>query len=159
LPQYTTVSEEEPASDATLGSSEEQDAEDFEEATPRPPYAERPVPLHERLQQQSESMTIPPSMMRSGSMATVRIQRRVRLAEKLKQVFDLDGIEEVWAGMSPLFMLRHIFTLAQKCLVGFCAPSVSILSPDASPAKYTLSAPRVYVSNKLVPLFLRAYAR
>jgi hypothetical protein len=48
-------------------------------------------------------MTIPPSMMRSGSMATVRIQRRVRLAEKLKQVFDLDGIEEVWAGMSRLF--------------------------------------------------------
>ncbi|KAJ6574687.1 glycosyltransferase family 1 protein [Mycena capillaripes] len=105
LPQYTPVSEEEPASDATIGSSEEQDAEDFEEATPRPPYAERPVPLYERLQQQSDSVTIPPSMMRSGSMATVRIQRRVRLAEKLKQVFDLDGIEEVWAEM-PCWLLR-----------------------------------------------------
>ncbi|KAJ6604204.1 glycosyltransferase family 1 protein [Mycena vulgaris] len=107
LPQYPTVSEEDPASDATLGSSEEQDAEDFEEATPRPPYSERPVPLHERLQQQSDSMTIPPAMMRSGSMATVRIQRRVRLAEKLKQVFDLEGIEEVWAEM-PCWLLRSV---------------------------------------------------
>ncbi|KAJ7139710.1 hypothetical protein C8R44DRAFT_310723 [Mycena epipterygia] len=107
LPQYASVSEEEPGSDATLGSSEEQDAEDFEETTPRPTYAERPIPLHERLQQQSDSITIPPSMMRSGSMATVRIQRRVRLAEKLKQVFDLDGIEEVWAEM-PCWLLRSV---------------------------------------------------
>ncbi|KAJ7124733.1 glycosyltransferase family 1 protein [Mycena crocata] len=107
LPQYTPVSEEEPGSDATLGSSEEQEAEeDFEvqEATPRPPYADRPIPLHERLH---DSTTIPPSMMRSGSMATVRVQRRVRLAEKLKQVFDLDAIEEVWAEM-PCWLLRSV---------------------------------------------------
>ncbi|KAJ7693646.1 hypothetical protein B0H17DRAFT_1278469 [Mycena rosella] len=106
-PPQKGIAPEEPASDATLGSSEEQDAEDFEEATPRPPYAERPMPLHERLQQQSDSVTIPPSMMRSGSMATVRIQRRVRLAEKLKQIFDLDGIEEVWAEM-PCWLLRSV---------------------------------------------------
>ncbi|KAJ7275436.1 glycosyltransferase family 1 protein [Mycena haematopus] len=108
--QYTVVTEEEPASDTTLGSEEEPDAEeDFEEAlaTPRPPYAERPMPLHERFQQQTENAKIPPSMMRSGSMATVRIQRRVRLAEKLKQVFDLDGIEEVWAEM-PCWLLRSV---------------------------------------------------
>lgn len=110
LPQhYTAVSEEEPASDATLGSSEDQDAEeDFEESTPRPPYAEHPMPLRERLQQKGDN-AIPPSMMRSGSMATVRLQRRVRLAEKLKQVFDLDGIEEVWAGMSYLFLRISVF--------------------------------------------------
>lgn len=36
---------------------------------------------------------------RAGSMATVRLQRRAGLAAKLKDVFDLDGIEEVWAGM------------------------------------------------------------
>lgn len=101
LPPYTSVSEEEVTSDTTLGSEEEHDGEDFEDSTPRPPYAERPMPLHERLQQTDG--TIPPSMMRSGSMATVRIQRRVRLAEKLKQVFDLDGIEEVWAGMWRIF--------------------------------------------------------
>ncbi|KAJ7770865.1 glycosyltransferase family 1 protein [Mycena maculata] len=106
LPQYTPVNEEEPGSDATLGSSDDHDGEDFEDATPRPPYAERPMPLHERLQQ-NEGMSIPPSMMRSGSMATVRLQRRVRLAEKLKQVFDLDGIEEVWAEM-PCWLLRSV---------------------------------------------------
>ncbi|KAJ7356944.1 glycosyltransferase family 1 protein [Mycena albidolilacea] len=104
--QHMAVSEEE---DATQGSSEEQDAEDFEEpeATPRPPYAERPTPLHERLQQQTDIVKLPPSMMRSGSMATVRVQRRVRLAEKLKQVFDLDGIDEVWAEM-PCWLLRSV---------------------------------------------------
>ncbi|KAK7064572.1 sterol 3-beta-glucosyltransferase [Favolaschia claudopus] len=106
--QYTTVAEEEPSSDATLESSEEQEeVEDFEEpdATPRPPYADRPMPLHERLQHNEK--TIPPSMMRSGSMATVKIQRRVRLAEKLKQVFELEGIEEVWAEM-PCWLLRSV---------------------------------------------------
>lgn len=37
---------------------------------------------------------------RAGSMATVRLHRRARLAEKLKEVYDLDGIREVWAGVS-----------------------------------------------------------
>jgi hypothetical protein len=82
-----------------LGSSDENEAEDFEE-TPRAAYAESPTALHERAQLKNDNMTIPPSMMRSGSMATVRIQRRVRLAEKLKEVFDLEAIEEVWAGLS-----------------------------------------------------------
>jgi sterol 3beta-glucosyltransferase len=35
---------------------------------------------------------------RSGSMATVKLQRRARLAEKLKDVFDVQGIQEVIAG-------------------------------------------------------------
>ncbi|KAJ7630514.1 glycosyltransferase family 1 protein [Roridomyces roridus] len=105
LPQYA-VSEEEPASDVTMGSEEDHD-EDFEEATPRPAYAERPVPLSERLQHHKDGMALPPSMMRAGSMATVKLQRRVRLAEKLKQVFDLDGIEEVWAEM-PCWLLRSV---------------------------------------------------
>lgn len=35
---------------------------------------------------------------RSGSMATVKIQRRARLAEKLRQIFEVDGIQEVVAG-------------------------------------------------------------
>ncbi|KAJ6626839.1 hypothetical protein B0H10DRAFT_1996784 [Mycena sp. CBHHK59/15] len=109
LPQYSPVNEEEAESEATLGSSEENEAEDFEESTPRPQYAERPNPLHERLQQQSDSMTIPPSVMRSGSMATVRIQRRVRLAEKLKEVFELDGIEEVWAVLQGYMYLTNSY--------------------------------------------------
>lgn len=35
---------------------------------------------------------------RSGSMATVKLQRRARLAEKLRQIFEVDGIQEVVAG-------------------------------------------------------------
>ena len=35
---------------------------------------------------------------RSGSMATVKLQRRARLAEKLREVFDVPGIQEVIAG-------------------------------------------------------------
>lgn len=35
---------------------------------------------------------------RSGSMGTVKLQRRARLAEKLREVFDVQGIEEVVAG-------------------------------------------------------------
>ncbi|KAJ7071464.1 glycosyltransferase family 1 protein [Mycena amicta] len=93
---------------STPESSGEQDPEDFEESTPRPPYSEQPRPLHERRQHQNESgTTISPAMMRSGSMATVRLQRRVRLAEKLKQVFELDGIEQVWAEM-PCWLLRSV---------------------------------------------------
>jgi sterol 3beta-glucosyltransferase len=37
---------------------------------------------------------------RSGSMATIRLHRRTRLAEKLKEVYDLEDVREVWAGMS-----------------------------------------------------------
>ena len=36
--------------------------------------------------------------VRSGSMATVKLQRRARLAEKLRDIFELTGIEEVIAG-------------------------------------------------------------
>lgn len=38
---------------------------------------------------------------RSGSMATVKVQRRARLAEKLRDIFELPGISEVIAGKSP----------------------------------------------------------
>lgn len=37
---------------------------------------------------------------RSGSMGTVKLQRRAKLAEKLREVFNVQGIEEVVAGTS-----------------------------------------------------------
>lgn len=39
---------------------------------------------------------------RSGSIGTVKLQRRARLAEKLRDVFDLTGIQEVIAGIFAL---------------------------------------------------------
>jgi sterol 3beta-glucosyltransferase len=35
---------------------------------------------------------------RSGSMATIKLHRRTQLAEKLKEIYDLEDIREVWAG-------------------------------------------------------------
>ncbi|TCD70641.1 Sterol 3-beta-glucosyltransferase [Steccherinum ochraceum] len=72
--------------------------------------------LHQSSEGQSTSMTLPPLPeldpperssikpvpARSGSMATVKIQRRARLAEKLRDIFELKGISET-----------------KKCLVGF----------------------------------------
>jgi len=98
---YTPVEEE--GSD-TLLSEDEAEAEDFEE-TPRPPsprpahihhaHSEMPTQSNERHITSSLSRIIP---SRVGSMTTVRFQRRAGLAEKLREVFELDGIEEVRAG-------------------------------------------------------------
>ncbi|KAH8100480.1 hypothetical protein BXZ70DRAFT_937353 [Cristinia sonorae] len=48
-----------------------------------------------------------PAPTRSGSMATVKVQRRARLAEKLRDIFELRGISEVIAEM-PCWLLRSI---------------------------------------------------
>jgi len=80
----------------------EEPEEDFEQATPRPPDAAKLAHgqrFISTIEQTGEtSVQLRPSIARSGTMATVRIQRRARLAEKLKEVFDLDGIQEVLAG-------------------------------------------------------------
>ncbi|KDQ54854.1 glycosyltransferase family 1 protein [Jaapia argillacea MUCL 33604] len=86
---------------------------DFEVATPR-------IPDHTRTTSNPEGRNTIPSrsihgrmgshstvMTRTGSMATVRLQRRARLADKLREVFDLDGIEEVISEM-PCWLLRSV---------------------------------------------------
>ena len=46
----------------------------------------------------SRDVPMKPHSTRSGSMATVKLQRRARLAEKLREIFEISGIEEVIAG-------------------------------------------------------------
>ncbi|KAF8592020.1 glycosyltransferase family 1 protein [Ramaria rubella] len=46
-------------------------------------------------------------MLRAGSMATVRVQRRAKLAFKLQEVFELDDIKEVVAEL-PCWLLRSV---------------------------------------------------
>jgi hypothetical protein len=97
--------------EGSLSSDEELEAEDFER-TPRPSD-----PIPEYVQELTSSPVGTPGesnvlprrtvMTRSGSMATVRLQRRARLAEKLKDVFELKDIDEVWAEM-PCWLLRSI---------------------------------------------------
>lgn len=41
-------------------------------------------------------------MRRSTSLATIKVQKRARLAEKLKEVFEVNEVEEVIAGTSSL---------------------------------------------------------
>ncbi|RDB29507.1 Sterol 3-beta-glucosyltransferase [Hypsizygus marmoreus] len=116
---YYPVAEADPSSDTLdiLESDSEPEAEDFEE-TPRPPDAHPPQLHHRALSEaigqfgtRQDGTTVHsisrlrPS--RAGSMATVRLQRRAGLAEKLKEVFELDAIEEVWAEM-PCWLLRSI---------------------------------------------------
>lgn len=47
-------------------------------------------------------------------MATVRLQRRARLAEKLRDIFELDGIEEVWAGSSLCCLICSLCAHAHR---------------------------------------------
>lgn len=89
----------------------DEEGQDFER-TPRP---SGPVP--EYVQELTSSPVESPgsydvlsrrtAMTRSGSMATVRLQRRAKLAEKLKDVFELKDIDEVWAEM-PCWLLRSV---------------------------------------------------
>lgn len=95
-----------------MASQEEIEAEDFER-TPRPVAATteyvREVASNSSMAPAVNTSIIPRRMMmsRTGSMATVRLQRRARLAEKLKDVFELKDIDEVWAEM-PCWLLRSV---------------------------------------------------
>ncbi|KAG6844274.1 hypothetical protein H0H87_008223 [Tephrocybe sp. NHM501043] len=98
---YGPVDEEtEPES---MSSEEEQEAEDFEES-PRLPYPTFPLTQSESIirsekQEGRHGSLAQPRIRpsRAGSMATIRLQRRAGLAEKLKEVFELEAIEEVRA--------------------------------------------------------------
>ncbi|KAG1826254.1 uncharacterized protein BJ212DRAFT_335509 [Suillus subaureus] len=95
--------------DVTCLSEEDADAEDFEAATPRPadvPKPEHAIPelptafrpgVHMRRRASSHA----------GSITTVKVDRRTRLAEKLKEIFELNAIDEVLAEM-PCWLLRSV---------------------------------------------------
>lgn len=57
----------------------------------------------------TSELSIKPHPARSGSMGTVKLQRRAKLAEKLREVFNVQGIEEVIAGT-----LRYMSALLQS---------------------------------------------
>lgn len=94
--------------DEDLNVSDDEDGEDFE-TTPidnrhfHGPTIENEAAAAVAKQTSSEKMDhlahLRRSMTRSASLATVRIKRRARLAEKLKEVFSLNDINEVIAGM------------------------------------------------------------
>jgi sterol 3beta-glucosyltransferase len=85
-------------------SDEDTDADDFE--LPKSPAAnrsrkDRPIGLSPVLEHASPKFDIRHHAGRSGSMSTVQTvkpNRRARLAEKLADVFEISGINEVIAG-------------------------------------------------------------
>ncbi|CAA7259988.1 unnamed protein product [Cyclocybe aegerita] len=87
--------------------SEDDNENDFEE-TPRIPDS---VPTHLHPTQDSEAVArlkpFEAMRERAGSLATIRLHRRTRLAQKLKEVYDLEDIQEVWAEM-PCWLLRSV---------------------------------------------------
>ncbi|KAG2156507.1 glycosyltransferase family 1 protein [Suillus bovinus] len=94
--------------DATGLSEEDADTEDFEAATPRP----ADVPKLEHAMPELPTVFRPGMHMRrrasyTGSITTVKVSRRARLAEKLKEIFELNAVEEVLAEM-PCWLLRSV---------------------------------------------------
>ncbi|KAG9223145.1 hypothetical protein CCMSSC00406_0000166 [Pleurotus cornucopiae] len=103
------ISEESNSGPESPSDSEEtEEQEDFEQTTPQ--LVGAPMPRALALAQAGATSSPGPSRIvpiRTGSMATVRLQRRSLLAEKLREVFELDGIEEVLAEM-PCWLLRSV---------------------------------------------------
>lgn len=102
---------------------------------------------------------------RSGSMSTVQTvkpNRRARLAEKLGEVFDLIGINEVIAGGYYIYsldtMCLTILSLEMPCWlmrsVCGCACNQDHIALDL----ICLSAPGLHVLDQFVPLLLCPHA-
>ncbi|KZT06312.1 glycosyltransferase family 1 protein [Laetiporus sulphureus 93-53] len=85
--------------------SEEELEDDFERGGPRDSPRTLSDEEHELDGSGSEGHRKEPSS--PGSMATVKLQRRAKLAGKLREVFELSGIHEVIAEM-PCWLLRSI---------------------------------------------------
>ncbi|KIJ21504.1 glycosyltransferase family 1 protein [Paxillus involutus ATCC 200175] len=96
--------------DMNMTSDDDVDADDFEATTPRPADSQKypletPIPPPTTAQLGPALRRRAPS--RAGSMTTVKLTRRVRLAEKLKDIFQLEAINEVLAEM-PCWLFRSV---------------------------------------------------
>ncbi|KAK7058363.1 Sterol 3-beta-glucosyltransferase [Paramarasmius palmivorus] len=108
LPNLPPGSDEEgPSSENTQSDDDVEDVPDFEEGTPKAPELDKLPKLSQKSPQIPSKLPERIYMSRSGSMATVRLQRRTKLAQKLREVFDLEGIDEVRAEM-PCWLLRSV---------------------------------------------------
>jgi len=83
--------------------SDDDVGQDFEEPKPCLPFMQQsqslPPPVY--LASPAANPQIY-SNVHTDSMATIRLNRRARLAEKLRDVFELEGIDQVLAGGHPL---------------------------------------------------------
>jgi len=92
---------EEVVSDEDESYEEEEEDFDYNGSTPgsRPRPSDSKQLLHHSIALSEGGMPTPKgTLSRTPSLSTVRIQRRTRLAEKLKEVFEVPDIQEVTSG-------------------------------------------------------------
>ena len=111
LSHKQTASEEDTLEDVASPLDEDELETDFEES-PRPATTilQQQSRTPESIQTAQTSDPFNAMRERTGSMATVRLHRRARLAEKLKEVYDLDDIREVWAGACHTVLVARIIS-------------------------------------------------
>ena len=115
----TASSRDSSIGDEEVEEEEEEEEGDFDQHMLLGPYAEANV--------SAAPPRLGPAMgsglmRRTTSLATVKVQRRARLAEKLREVFDVKEVQEVIAGLCPfLAIISGIINppSVQNYLVGF----------------------------------------
>lgn len=141
LPSHPQLEAAEDYFSNPLSTDEDDGLRDFDEAaTPEAPDGV-PNPFKEparmRLQlpaeksEKAEGKKRMPPPTRTASMATVRMKRRTKLADKLRDVFGIPEIQEVVAGKWADWRVQLELTFVsanQRCRVGCCALSVSDFS-------------------------------
>lgn len=84
---------------------------------------------------------------RQGSMATVRLQRRAMLAEKLRDIYELDDIEEVHAGQYTAHLLSLVAHQPLEMPCWLLRSICRFFSLSASSTYPHNSATRLHVSH------------
>ena len=158
-------------SQRSMISDEDTDADDFElpksVATSRRASNRRdkPTGLSPVLEHTFPKVDLRYQAERSGSMSTVQTvkpNRRARLAEKLGEVFDLIGINEVIAGgyhtstldtslLTTVFSEMPCWLMRSVCGCA-CDQNYAVLNPICP------SAPGLHVPDQFLPLLLCAHA-
>ena len=96
----------------------------------------------------------------TGSMATIRVKRRAQLADKLRDIFELDGIRQVVAGQPCSFPhSRTVLTPTYSEIPCWLLRSVCTYFHSSVQTRLTHpSAPGIPLSNRHLPLFLCPHA-
>ena len=96
----------------------------------------------------------------TGSMATIRVKRRAQLADKLRDIFELDGIHQVVAGQQlPLPHSRVVLTASYSEIPCWLLRSVCTWFHSSAQTWLShQSAPGILVSDRHLPLLLCPHA-
>jgi sterol 3beta-glucosyltransferase len=101
----------------TMVMSEEEIEDDFEPSAPNSDFQFSASPSQLSPTSVTKSLRLD-RFNSSGTMATVKMKRRARLADKLRDIFELSGINQVIAGEAPeLFGVFWQLTFCRNSLL------------------------------------------